>query len=385
MEYAEILHRCFRCGYCKLPGDYTDINCPSYLKFRFETFSPGGRMWLLRAMLNKKIEMTSRLAEIMFSCTSCKNCVEHCAFPEFKGDLLNIFIAGKSELINKSAVPPKVRDYFESIYLHGNPYKLLRKNRGNWVKDLDIEPFSGQTYLFYVGCVGSYEDNGQTMAYNTARLLKNLGVSFGILGEKESCDGNEVRTMGEADLFQHMAEKNIQEFNNAGVKNIIALSPHAYHTFKNDYPKFGGKFNVYHYGQILRDFQKKMEIVKPAAPLKVTFHDPCYLGRHNNEYQAARDILRSIPDIELVEMKRAFNNGLCCGGGGGNFYTNILGGGPDSPARVRVREALETGADALVISCPQCMIMFEDAIKSENAGDKFRVMDLAEVMQLSIP
>ena len=381
MEYAEILHRCFRCGYCKLPSDYSDINCPSYLKFRFETYSPGGRMWLLRALLNNEIEPTQRLAQILFSCTSCKNCVENCAFPEFKEDLLNIFISGKNELINANVLPTKVKMYFESIHLHGNPYKLLQKNRANWVEDLNIEPFKNQPYLFYVGCVGSYDDNGRQMAYHTAKLMTEWGVSFGILGENESCDGNEVKSMGEEDLFQDIAEKNIHKFDQLGVKNIITLSPHAYHTFKNDYPLLGGKYNVFHYSHILKDNQNKKENEKSKSSVKVTFHDPCYLGRHNNEYQAPRDLLSRMPHIELVEMKRTFNNTLCCGGGGGNFFTDILGGGPDSPARVRIREALETGAEALVVSCPQCLLMFEDAVKSEAAGENFRILDLAHAIQ----
>jgi len=385
MEYAEILHRCFRCGFCKLPSDYTDINCPSYLKFKFETYSPGGRMWLLKAWLNKDIKTTPRLAEILFSCTACGNCVEHCVFPAFKEDLLNAFIAGKGELVNEKAIPPKVRDYFEAIYLHGNPFKRLRKNRANWATELNLESFSGQTYLFYVGCLGSYDENGQKMAYHTAKLMIDGGVSFGILGDKESCDGNEVRSMGEMELFKHIAEKNIQEFRNAGVENIITLSPHAYHSFKNDYPQLGGHFNVYHYSHILKDLIGKKEDVTSGTSITVTFHDPCYLGRHNNDYQAARDVLRAIPGIELVEMDRTMNNALCCGGGGGNFYTDILGGGPDSPARVRVREALETGAEVLVAACPQCILMFEDAIKSENISEKLNVMDLSEVVQFSRP
>ncbi len=385
MEYAEILHRCFRCGFCKLPSDYTDINCPSYLKFKFETYSPGGRMWLLKAWLNKDIKTTPRLAEILFSCTACGNCVEHCVFPAFKEDLLNAFIAGKGELVNEKAIPPKVRDYFEAIYLHGNPFKRLRKNRANWATELNLESFSGQTYLFYVGCLGSYDENGQKMAYHTAKLMIDGGVSFGILGDKESCDGNEVRSMGEMELFKHIAEKNIQEFRNAGVENIITLSPHAYHSFKNDYSQLGGHFNVYHYSHILKDLIGKKEAVTSGTSIPVTFHDPCYLGRHNNDYQAARDVLRAIPGIELVEMDRTMNNALCCGGGGGNFYTDILGGGPDSPARVRVREALETGAEVLVVACPQCILMFEDAIKSEGISEKLNVMDLSEVVQSGLP
>ncbi len=380
MEYAEILHRCFRCGYCKFPDDYSDINCPSYLKFRFETYSPGGRMWLLRAWQNNDIKAGPRLAEILFSCVACGNCVKHCAFPEFKDSLVNAFIAGKGELVNQGVVPPKAAAYFEAIYRHGNPYKFLKKNRAKWAGDLKIEPFSGHLYLFYVGCLGSYDEYGKIMAYHTAKLMKSLGISFGILGEQEICDGNEIRTMGETELFNLIAEQNITNFKNAGVKRIITLSPHAFHVFKNDYPSLGGEFDVYHYSRILSSAISQKKFSAPGKSVRVVFHDPCYLGRHNDDYQSARAVLGAVPGIELVEMGRTLQNALCCGGGGGNFFTDILGGGPDSPARVRVREALDSGADILAVACPQCLMMFQDAVRSEGVNGKLRVMDLSEII-----
>lgn len=380
MEYAEILHRCFRCGYCKLPGDYSDINCPAYLKYRFETFSPGGRMWLLRAWQNKEIQAGPRLAEILYSCAACGNCVRHCAFPEFKENLLNAFVAGKAGMVDQNLVLPKVREYFESIHLHGNPYKLLKKNRAAWAAGLPVETFSGQKYLFYVGCVGSYDDTGKKMAYHTARLMRSLGISFGILGEREFCDGNEIRFMGESELFAHIAGQNIRQFNDTGVTDIITLSPHAYHAFKNDYPDMGGHFNVFHYTHILKDALYKTETFGSGRSLKAAFHDPCFLGRHNNDYHSAREVLQRINGIELREMDRNRENALCCGGGGGNFFTDILGGGADSPARVRVKEALDAGAEVLAAACPKCLVMLEDAVRSEGVGERLRVMDLAEVV-----
>jgi Fe-S oxidoreductase len=380
MEYQEILHRCFRCGYCKLPGDYLDLNCPSYLRFRFETYSPGGRMWLLRAWLDGEIKTSPRLAEILFSCATCANCVEHCVFPKFKDDLLNAFIAGREELVNEGAAPPPVRDYFKAIHIQGNPYKLPESERGKWAEGLGLERYERQDYLFYVGCVGSYDERGIKMARSVATLLKDLGVSFGILAAQERCDGNEVKAMGEKGLFEQIAEQNTKKFKASGIKKIITLSPHAYNTFRNDYPKFGADFEVYHYSQILGRLVKK-EALKPAkTPLRVTFHDPCYLGRHNKEYNSPRKVLWAIPNVQYTEMERAKGNALCCGGGGGNFFTDILGTGPDSPARVRVRETADMGAEILAVACPNCAKMLEDAIKTEDLGDKLRVMDLAELV-----
>jgi Fe-S oxidoreductase len=137
MEHAEILHRCFRCGYCKLPGSYQDLNCPSYLKYRFETYSPGGRMWLLRAWLDEEINTSERLQEILFSCAACGNCVEHCVFPKFKDDLLNAFIAGREEMVNQGTVPGLAADFFKAVNMYGNPYKLPEAERGDWAEGLE--------------------------------------------------------------------------------------------------------------------------------------------------------------------------------------------------------------------------------------------------------
>ena len=380
MEHSEILHRCFRCGYCKLPGGYQDLNCPSYLKYRFETYSPGGRMWLLRAMLDGEIKRSERLSEILFSCAACGNCVEHCVFPKFKDDLLSAIIAGRGELVNAGAIPRVVKDCLEAIHSYGNPYRLPEADRGKWAEGLDVETYGSQEHLFYVGCAGSYDERGQKMAIAVARLLKELGVSFGILGPEERCDGNEVRAIGESGLFELIARRNIEQFLKAGVSKVITLSPHGYHTMRNDYPRLGGVFEVRHYSQILQQSMTKGRYGPAGEPMRVAFHDPCYLGRHNKEYMAPRLVLRALPGVECVELDRVMGDALCCGGGGGNFLTDVLGGGAESPSRVRVREAYEIGAQVLAVACPKCAKMLEDAVKSEDLEEKLKVMDLAEIV-----
>jgi Fe-S oxidoreductase len=381
MQHAEILHRCFRCGYCKLPGSFQDLNCPSYLKFRFESYSPGGRMWLLRAWLEGEIETSQRLAEILFSCAACGNCVEHCVFSAFKGDLLNAFTAGKQELVEQGAVPETVGRYLRAVHAFGNPYELPEADRARWADDLGVERYSGQEYLLYVGCPGSYDERGQRMARALAGLLLEWGVDFGILGEEERCDGNEVRALGESALFEQLARENIAKLQAAGVEKIVTLSPHGYHAIKNEYPRFGGSFETWHYPQLLAELVEKRELDGGRGPLRVVFHDPCYLGRHNQDYRNPRAVLAALPGVELVEMDRSKADALCCGGGGGNFFTDVLGGGADSPARVRVREAAATGAEVLAVACPKCARMFEDAIGAEDLGDTLRVMDIAEIVQ----
>ncbi len=379
MRYEDIVHRCFRCGYCKFTGDYNDFNCPAYRKFRFETYAPGGRMWLIRAWLNDEIKTSDRFQEILFSCATCANCVEHCVFT-FSEDLVNIFIAAREELVNGGIIPPPVRDYLKSININGNPYKEPAEERGKWAEGTSIETYRGQDYLFYVGCVGSYDERAKKMARAVGNLLLEAGISIGILAEKENCDGNEVRALGEAGLFKFLAEKNIAQFKELGVKKIITLDPHAYNAFKNDYPGFGGEYEVYHYTQVLAPLIKSKKIPLKEYKARITFHDPCYLGRHNKEYDAPRTIIEAIPGVELVEMEQNKENAFCCGGGGGNFFTDILGGGMDSPNRIRVKGALDTGAQIIAVACPQCAKMLEDGIKSEELDEKLEVLDVAEIV-----
>ena len=156
MKHTEILHRCFRCGYCKLPGNYIDFNCPAYAAFRFESYSPGGRMWLLRAWLDDKLEPSRRFQEILFSCTACRNCVEQCALTRIKDELLLAFIAGKGELVGEGKVPPPVRDCLTRLQQYGNPYGLARKKRSNWAVDAEVEEFLDQEFLFFPGDVGVF-------------------------------------------------------------------------------------------------------------------------------------------------------------------------------------------------------------------------------------
>jgi len=380
MQHEEILHRCFRCGYCKLPENYIDFNCPPYLAFRFETYSPGGRMWLIRALLDNKVAPSARLQEILFSCVACANCVVHCTFPKFKDQLLLAITAAKEQLVNDGRVPPAVRDCLTRIYQHGNPYGRAGKKRDAWKEQMAVAEYSDQEFLFFVGDVGSYDTRGQEIARSVAGLLQRLGVSFGILGAQEISDGNEAAAMGESELFKYLAEENIKTFRSRGVEKIIALSPHGYNALKNEYPRFGGQYPVMHYSQIIAPLLKKAAFAADPPPLRVTYHDSCYLGRHNMEYNAPRKVLATLPGVEMVEMQRCFQNALCCGGGGGNVFTDVIGSGRQTSAGERVREAAATGAAVLAVACPQCAVMFADAVKVQNLEDRLEVKEISEIV-----
>jgi len=382
MEYSEIAHRCFRCGYCKFTDDYQDFNCPSYRKFGLDTYAPGGRMWLINAWLNHEIKTSARYGEILFSCATCGNCEKHCVF-DFRNDVLKLFEAAKSALAEEGMVPGAVRDYFKAIMLYDNPYKQPKEERGKWADGTGIPTFSDQEFLFYVGDAGSYDERGRRMAKVVGTLLVRAGISIGILGSEEVSDGNDVKALGEEGLFTHLAQENIKKFHEMGINKIITLDPHSYNVFTKEYPKLGGKFAVWHYSQILAQVVRDGKLPLNEYSLTVTYHDPCYLGRHNGIYDIPRKILRSIPRLKLVEMPRHKENSFCCGGGGGNFFTDILGGGKDAPSRLRVKEALASGAKVLVTACPMCVKMLEDAVKSGQAEEEIRVMDIAEVIKES--
>lgn len=194
-------------------------------------------MWLIRAWLNGEIETSPHFAEILYSCAACDNCKEQCVFPRFKDLLPEIFQEAKEALVNEGKIPPPVRDYFKAIAVNGNPYKLPGEERGKWAEGTGLQHFSDQEYLFYVGCVGSYDEVGQKMARHVGILLRDLGISLGILGSEETCDGNEVNVLGETGLFANLAEENIRQFLEKGVNKIITLDPHAMNAFKRDYPE----------------------------------------------------------------------------------------------------------------------------------------------------
>ncbi|MBC8511752.1 MAG: (Fe-S)-binding protein [Dehalococcoidia bacterium] len=381
-QYASQIHRCFRCGYCKFPTDYSSFNCPSYRRFRFDSYSTGGRLWLIYAWLKGEVEWSEHLADILYACTTCKNCTEQCPM-KFAGDIVDWIVGARSDMVEKGKIPPRVARFFEAVHGYGNPLKLLRSDRDAWADGTKrYEP--GDEYLFYVGCLGSYDENAQKMSKSLAELLNKAGVSFGILGSEEECCGNEIYMLGEMGLFQVLAEKNTQQFKELGVKKIVTLSPHAYNVMRNNYSAAGANFQVYHYTQLLSDLIKKNKIKLSQNKAKVTYQDPCFLGRYNKIYDEPRQILQSIPGIELIEMERNRQDAFCCGGGSGNFVMDLLAGSEDSPGRVRVREAYETGADTLAVACPSCLTIFTDAVKTEDLDEKLTVKGISQIVMESL-
>ena len=383
-EFNRDIMRCFKCGGCTFGYGSFMPSCPSGERYGFMSYYARGRIDMAYALLNKKLDWSEKLLHILYSCVDCKMCADMCT-EQTSVRNLDVIMEMKHEAIEGGSVPVEIRDYLESVDRYGNPYNKSRQKRGEWSQDLGVEQYSGQEFLFFVGCVGSYDDVGQRSSKAFAEVLLKAGVPFGILGSEESCDGNEVNRLGETGLFEVLAEKNIALFKAKGVSKIVTNSPHSYNAIKNEYPQYGGDFEVYHSTQLLRDLIKKGSIKPGELKSKVTYHDSCWLGRRNDVYDEPREVLKAVSGLELIEMPRNRGYSFCCGGGGGNFITDFIGSGSvEAPARIRVREAVETGAEIMAVACPICALMFEDAVKSEGLEDKISVKDVCEIINNSM-
>lgn len=320
----------------------------------------------------------------IFQCLNCRRCDVVCPLSlEIRSRTMERL---KSDALDNGYAPPPIRDFLENIYKFGNPWAMSRRNRAKWAEELEVAYFDAQKhdFLLYIGDTGSYDTRAQAATKSLTKLLLKAQLSFGILGKAEISDGNEVNRIGEQGLFEEIAQKNIEKFNSLKVGKIITVSPHAFNTFKNEYPCLGGHYEIIHYTHLLRDLidKYKLKLVKNFE-VKVTFHDSCFLGRYNNEYDTPRYILKAIPGLELVEMERIKENSFCCGGGGGNFVTD-LANEKHKPNNIRIKEAFSTGAKVVAVSCPKCLVMFEDAIKSENLEGKLVVRDISEIVLESL-
>jgi Fe-S oxidoreductase len=379
IDYRERL-TCTRCGQCRHFIGSWARSCPSGTKYVSEPFYSSGRAWLAEALVEERVELDRKMAGTIYSCAMCRACTEMCPI-DYQNHAMDVVEALREEAIEAGMVPPTVRDFLKNINTSGNPWKEPQEARGDWAEGTEIRPYEkGDEFLYYVGCVGAYDERSQVNARAVGELLLRAGCSFGILGSEEVCDGNEVKHLGERGLYEHLVQEQSRIFMERGVKKVVTLSPHAFHTMRNDYPTYGIEVEVMHYTQLLRDLIETGELdVSKGFSARVTLHDPCYLGRWNQEFEVPRQILAAIPGIELVEMERNRETAFCCGGGGGNFATDLLSG-QDGPACLRVREANETGADLLAVACPICTKMLSDALKTEGLEEALRLADLSEIV-----
>lgn len=373
IEEGERFKTCLQCATCSGA-------CPfGYLM----DYPPGRMIAYLRADLFDQVLKS----DSVWMCVSCYACTEVCPsqIPVTPG----LMTRAKEELLLAGNVPNELQDALMNSQRYGNPLGESPRKRANWTLDLDFEvPILAKSrqpvdVLWFVGDYPSYHPRIQEITKNVAQLFNTLGVDFGILGPEENSDGDSQRLAGESGLFEMLAEKNGKNFDKYEFKEIVTTDPHAYNAIKNEYPKLGVEYPVKHYTEFLAD---RIDDLKPKLKengnKKVTYHDPCYLGRVNEVFDAPRELLNIIPGIELVEMAHNKTTSLCCGGGGGGMWLDGFQWekGHVRMSEWRVKEAIASGAEILAVACPYEPPRFEDATKTVEGAEKLIVQDIAELL-----
>ena len=356
---------CYQCGLC-------DTVCPWN---RVRNFS------MRKLIRQATFGLTEIENEEMWRCTTCGKCPQRCP----RGvEILEVGVASRRIATEYGVFPNSVRPVrgvTSSLISDGNPLSEERGKRADWAKGLSVKTFSEEMeVLYFPGCYLCYDPRLKKVAAATANILNKAGIDFGILGTQESCCGESIRKKGNEEAFRHLAKENIKTFIDHGVKKILVSSPHCYHTFKNEYPEFMVDFEVVHISQYIFELiQKgKLELAKEYGK-NVTYHDPCYLGRHNDIYDEPRDILKKVPGLELKELSESRVDSFCCGGGGGRIWMETPKG--ERFSDLRLQQALDVEAEVLVTSCPYCITNFEDSRLTLNVADKLEIKDLTEIVQ----
>ena len=326
--------------------------------------------------------------ETIWACTTCRYCEHACpvgiTFVDKITDLRRHLV------LEKSTFPKEAQTAFNGMERQGNPWNLAAADRAAWTVDLPFPVLTmaeaasagGVEVLFWVGCAGSYEERGKRVSQALARLLHEAGVTFAILGSEETCTGDAARRLGNEYLFQTLAQQNVETMKRYGVTKIVTNCPHCFNTLRNEYPDFGGTFEVLHGTELVARLVREGRIhLVNGAPRSLSFHDPCYLGRHNGVYDAPRELLSAIPGIALKELPRSRENGMCCGAGGGRMWLDETIGARVNQARFAEIEA--NGTDAVGVSCPFCMVMLGNA-KTELSG-KTEAFDVLELAAQALP
>jgi len=316
----------------------------------------------------------------LWACTSCAACVEICPVGnEPMYDILNI---RRDRVLMEAKFPSQLQGAFNGMERNGNPWNM-NIDRMEWTKEdpdltvKTVEENPGFDILYWVGCAGAFDQKGQNIARAFTKILNHAQVDFAVLGNKETCTGDSARRAGNEYLFSMMAETNVENLNNISAKKIVTTCPHCLHTIKNEYPQFGGNFEVIHHSEYISDLLKSGKVKLAATgDLRITYHDPCYLGRHNNVYNAPRDIMQTI-GCDFNEMNRIRNRSFCCGAGGGNMWKEEEEG-KEAVRRDRFKEAEKTGMDCIATGCPFCMTMLRDA--GNELESEMKVNDIAEII-----
>ena len=356
---------CYQCGLC-------DTVCPWNLVRSFS---------IRRIVREATFGLTELEHEEIWRCTTCGKCPQQCP-RDVKQIELGVSIRRIASTFDVfPASVRSARSVRTSLITEGNPLGEERAKRADWAKDLSVKTFTeGMEILFFVDCYLCYDPRLKKVAAATVHILNKAGVEFGILGTEESCCGESIRKTGAEEAFKSLARANIKAFIDHGVKKIVVSSPHCYHTFKNEYPEFMVNFEVVHISQYLAELiaQGRLKFTGEFAKT-VTYHDPCYLGRHNGIYDEPRDVLHRVPGLKLTEMADNRQDSLCCGGGGGRIWMDTPKG--ERFSDLRVEQATDVNAEVMVTSCPYCITMFEDSRLSLKDSEAIEIMDITEIIE----
>lgn len=321
--------------------------------------------------------------DVIWACTSCRACEIAC--PVFINQTDKIYDIRRNLVMMESRFPAEVQSVFKNMETNATPWAFSSADRANWAEGLSVKTMATDSdvdVLLWVGCAGSYDDRNKKVLRAFASLLKKADVKFAILGTEEQCTGDPARRIGNEYLYQTLAKANIETLNRYAVKKIVTACPHCFNTIKNEYKDFGGNYEVYHHSEFVAQLIASGKI-KPTKVLDetVTFHDSCYLGRWNNIYEQPRSTLKALPSINLIEMANNLDQSMCCGAGGGRMWMEETIGKRVNIARTE--QALATNASVIASSCPFCMTMMTDGVKSKDMQDKVKVMDIAELLDQS--
>ena len=319
-------------------------------------------------------------SEEIWACTSCKACDEICPV---NIEILDKILDMRRYLsLMESDFPAELGNAYRAMENQGNPWGMSQSDRGEWAKDLDVTVLDpgaafNHEYLYWVGCAGSFDDKNKKVTQSMAKLLKRAGIDVAILGPSEMCTGDSARRSGNEYLFQMLAMPNIEMLNGMGVRKIITQCPHCFNTLANEYPQFGGTYEVIHHSQLLEHLidSGKLDISDATLEERITYHDSCYLGRHNDVYMAPRNVVSSIKGVDVVEMPRNGTKGMCCGAGGARMWMEETIGTKVNDERAA--EAISTGASRVATACPFCYIMLDDGVK--GAGKEENEVKVADI------
>jgi len=385
------LEACTRCGRCQ-------DNCPAHLSEK--PLNPKKVVQDLKAHLLTKggtiiptngqpeSEPTPLVGKIiseetLWSCTACLSCYEQC--PVFISGYDKIIDMRRSSVLMESRFPSELKEVFKGLERKSNPWTLEKSLRADWAKDLGVKTLAENPeveWLYFPGCFSGFDERNKKVAIALVKILQRMGVSFGILGPEEGCCGDTARRTGQEYLYSILVQKNLETFEKYKVKKILTTCPHCYNTLKNEYPQFGGNFEVIHQTQFLKTLldQKKITLHNGSS-LIVTYHDSCYLGRYNGIYEPQRHILKAIPGVTLKEMERSYGRSFCCGGGGGRMWMEEPG---KRINEMRVDQALALEPNVIATACPYCLTMLEDGLKARNKDEAVKVYDIAELVEKSM-